>query len=83
MMDGSMDAERYSAQLEGESNLAPSATVSSGSCQPFSSLTPAVCVHGVLRALRVFGRTRVVCGRAPNHSDPSADRQGANARDQG
>jgi hypothetical protein len=34
-MDGSMDAERYSAQLEGESNLAPSATVSSVSCQQF------------------------------------------------
>ena len=35
MMDGSMDAERYSAQLEGESNLAPSATVSSVSLQEF------------------------------------------------
>ena len=38
-MDGSMDAERYSAQLEGESNLAPSATVSSVSCQPFHLLS--------------------------------------------
>jgi hypothetical protein len=52
-MDGSMDAERYSAQLEGESNLAPSATVSSVSCQPFHPRYRS-CSSGLQQRLRTL-----------------------------
>jgi hypothetical protein len=72
-----MDAERYSAQLEGESNLAPSATVSSVSLQEFYPYSlPFACTasharpegsaaRGECVGVRPTSRTTQATARAP------------------
>jgi hypothetical protein len=45
-------------------------------------IVPAILAYDVVRGLRVDGRTRVVCGRAPVHSAPSCGHHSENARDQ-
>ena len=75
-----MDAERYSAQLEGESHLAPLATVSRASCQQSCTNVPLLLVWAAARDHSKVGGIRTVCGHAADHSDPSGDRQGEQER---